>query len=289
MTFLLDLLPVLKSPPFTLIKSSALRLWLCLVSRVIYKCTQYLLVRDGGICLADPDFGTLILGLRPLLKWWVRAGGAEPQLHSIRTLTGCCQVACLLALPQSQVAAHHVSLLKGDDLISHKVQSWPFRGSSFLWYREATWSCFYLPTPPSSTTKVQMVFDASANISTGFSLNKTLLVGTMVHYSLIDVLLQFRLNRILTADVSWMYCAIALVESDKDFHRFVWRTSVHDRVKTFAWPSIKQNYCTWSNFHLLPRKLTMLPKLMMGSVESTQWWAPSPVAGSLFEGRVLAT
>ena len=67
----------------------------------------------------------------------------------------------------------------------------------------------------------------------------------MVHYSLIDVLLQFRLNRILTADVSWMYRAIALVESDKDLHRFVWRTSLHDRVKTFAWPSIKQNYPIW--------------------------------------------
>ena len=54
----------------------------------------------------------------------------------------------------------------------------------------------------------------------------------MVHYSLIDVLLQFRLNRILTADVSWMYRAIALVESNKDLHRFVWRTSLHDRVKS---------------------------------------------------------
>ena len=76
----------------------------------------------SGIKLADPDFGTprridLLLGLRPLLKWWVRAGGAEPQLHSIRTLTGCCQVACLLTLPHSQVAAHHVSLPRGDDLI----------------------------------------------------------------------------------------------------------------------------------------------------------------------------
>ena len=35
----------------------------------------------------------------------------------LHTLTGCCQVACLLALPLSQVAAHHVSLLRGDDLI----------------------------------------------------------------------------------------------------------------------------------------------------------------------------
>ena len=31
-----------------------------------------------------------------------------------------------------------------------------------------------------------------------------------------------------------MYCATALVESDKDLNRFVWRTSLHDRVKDFC-------------------------------------------------------
>jgi hypothetical protein len=43
---------------------------------------------------------------------------------------------------------------------------------------------------------------------------------------LVDVLLRFRLFRIaLTAYVSKMYRAIQLVESDKDYHRFVWRSS----------------------------------------------------------------
>ena len=101
------------------------------------------------------------------------------------------------------------------------------------WNTGISFNCIFVYfLEPSTTTKVQTVFDASANISTGFSLNKTLLVGPMVHYSLIDVLLPFRLNRILTADVSWMYRAI--VESNKDLHRFVWRTSLHDRVKTFT-------------------------------------------------------
>ena len=31
-----------------------------------------------------------------------------------------------------------------------------------------------------------------------------------------------------------LYCATALVESDKDLHCFVWRTSLHDRVKDFC-------------------------------------------------------
>jgi len=71
-------------------------------------------------------------------------------------------------------------------------------------------------------------------MSTGVSLNDTLLVGPIVHSSLIDVLLRFRLHRVaLTADVSRMYRAIALAETDKDLHRFVWRTSPRDPLKDF--------------------------------------------------------
>ena len=55
---------------------------------------------------------------------------------------------------------------------------------------------FYLPVhmvrkDSCSTTKVYIVFDASAVCSTGVSLNDTLLVGPMVHSSLTDVLLCF--------------------------------------------------------------------------------------------------
>ena len=76
---------------------------------------------------------------------------------------------------------------------------------------------FYLPIhcvrkESSTTTKVRAVFDASAKTSTGISLNDTLLVGPTVHSSLVDVLLRFRQHRVaLTADVSRMYHAIALV------------------------------------------------------------------------------
>ena len=100
-------------------------------------------------------------------------------------------------------------------------------------------SVFYLPMhsvrkESSTTTKVRAVFDASAKTSTGLSLNDTLLVGPTVHSSLIDVLLRFRLHRVaLTADVSRMYRAIALVEADKDLHRFVWRASPQAPLKDF--------------------------------------------------------
>ena len=91
-------------------------------------------------------------------------------------------------------------------------------------------SVFYLPMhvvkkESSTTTKIRAVFDASAKSSSNVSLNDILLVGPTVHSSLINVLLRFRLYRVaLTADISKMYRAIGLVESDRDLHRFVWRS-----------------------------------------------------------------
>ena len=77
----------------------------------------------------------------------------------------------------------------------------------------------------STTTKLRAVFDASAKTATSVSLNDQLLVGPTVHSSLIDVLLRFRWFRVaLTTDVSKMYRCIELVHSDRDFHRFMWRS-----------------------------------------------------------------
>ena len=89
---------------------------------------------------------------------------------------------------------------------------------------------FYLPMhavhkEQSTTTKLRIVFDASAKSATGVSLNDLLLVGPTIHPPLIDVLIRFRFYRIaITADVSKMYRAIELAPADKNLHRFVWRT-----------------------------------------------------------------
>ena len=91
---------------------------------------------------------------------------------------------------------------------------------------------FYLPMHVvrkelSTTTKLRAVFDASAKTSTGTSLNDILLVGPTVHPPLVDVLIRFRSHRIaLIADVSRMYRAIRLSDTDKDLHCFVWQSSL---------------------------------------------------------------
>ena len=55
---------------------------------------------------------------------------------------------------------------------------------------------YYLPMhavrkASSTTTKIRVVFDASAKTTTGTSLNDHLLLGPTVHSSLVDVLLRF--------------------------------------------------------------------------------------------------
>ena len=76
----------------------------------------------------------------------------------------------------------------------------------------------------SSTSKMRIVFYASAKTTSGASLNDQLLVGPTVHSQLIDVLIRFRRHKIaLTADVSRMYRAVLLHEDQRDLHRFVWR------------------------------------------------------------------
>ena len=78
--------------------------------------------------------------------------------------------------------------------------------------------------PTSTTTKLRAVFDASAQSSSGASLNDLLLPGPTVYAPLQDILLRFRQHRIgLTADVSKMFRMIELHPKDKDLHRFLWR------------------------------------------------------------------
>ena len=87
----------------------------------------------------------------------------------------------------------------------------------------------------STTTKIRVVFDASARSSSGVSLSDTLLVGPTIHLLLVDVLLQFQLHHIaLIADISKMYRTIELAESDRDFHHFVWRTTPSKTLQDYC-------------------------------------------------------
>ena len=88
---------------------------------------------------------------------------------------------------------------------------------------------FYLPMhgvvkESSTTTKLRVVFDASAKSATGISLNDTLLPGPSLYPLLSTVLTKFRQHRVgLSADISKMFREVGLHSSERDYHRFLLR------------------------------------------------------------------
>ena len=97
---------------------------------------------------------------------------------------------------------------------------------------------YYMPMhvvrKSSTTTKISIVFDASAETSTGTTLNDQYMIGPMVHSPLLDVLLHFRKFRIaMTTDVSRMYRAVLLPEEQRDLHRFIWRVDPMEALEEY--------------------------------------------------------
>ena len=87
----------------------------------------------------------------------------------------------------------------------------------------------------SSTTKLRVVFDASCGSSSGVSLNDTLSVGPMLHPTLEQILLRFRVFRVaLTGDIGKMYREILLAPADKQLHRFLWRPELDEPIREFC-------------------------------------------------------
>ncbi|XP_078051866.1 uncharacterized protein LOC144478016, partial [Augochlora pura] len=98
---------------------------------------------------------------------------------------------------------------------------------------------FYLPHHAvikecSSTTKVRVVFDASAKSSSGISLNDALLVGPTIQDNLWAILIRFRLHMfVLTADIEKMFRRIKMHPDDAKFQKILWRDSKEESIQTF--------------------------------------------------------
>lgn len=87
---------------------------------------------------------------------------------------------------------------------------------------------FYIPhhavfKASSTTTKIRIVFDASAKSSSGRSVNAILSPGPVIQAPLFDQLLRFRFKSIaMTADIVQMYRQISVAPSDRDFARIIY-------------------------------------------------------------------
>ena len=84
----------------------------------------------------------------------------------------------------------------------------------------------------SNTTKVRIVFDASAKSNNGISLNDVLMIGPQIQSNLFIHLVRFRTyNYVLTADIEKMYCQVLLHEKDRRYQKILWR--VNGKIETF--------------------------------------------------------
>ena len=82
---------------------------------------------------------------------------------------------------------------------------------------------FPVVRPEKATTKIRIVFDASATYK-GVSLNQSISQGPKLQRELFDVLLRFRKQAVaLVCDIAEMYLRIKIVEADQKYFRFLWR------------------------------------------------------------------
>ena len=95
--------------------------------------------------------------------------------------------------------------------------------------------CYYIPhhcvfKDDSTTTKLRVVFDASASTSSGTSLNDLIAAGPKLQDDLFHILVRFRVKCVaITGDIAKMYRQILLDEKGKDYHRlFLTTTSLQN-------------------------------------------------------------
>ncbi|GFY36056.1 integrase catalytic domain-containing protein [Trichonephila clavipes] len=99
--------------------------------------------------------------------------------------------------------------------------------------------CFYLPhfgvvREQSETTKLRVVFDASAKTDSNLSLNDILHTGPKLQNALFNILLKFRCHRIaLTGDIEKMFRQILVNEDDVEFQRIFWREIPEESLKEY--------------------------------------------------------
>lgn len=99
---------------------------------------------------------------------------------------------------------------------------------------------WYLPLhavfTPDRSTKVRLVFDASAKGHDGFSLNDHLEKGPNYINSLPNVLMAWRWDATAyCGDIRKMFNQILIHPDDQVFHRFLWRRDTNEKPTVYQW------------------------------------------------------
>ncbi|XP_050528192.1 uncharacterized protein LOC126898294 [Daktulosphaira vitifoliae] len=103
----------------------------------------------------------------------------------------------------------------------------------------ATAHAYYIPhhcvlRPDSNTTKLRVVFNASARTSAGLSLNESMYTGPKLQPDIQAILLRARIWKYLfITDVKQMYRQILVQPTDRDYLRIFWRFSQNDPISEY--------------------------------------------------------
>ncbi|XP_050540356.1 uncharacterized protein LOC126904996 [Daktulosphaira vitifoliae] len=87
----------------------------------------------------------------------------------------------------------------------------------------------------SATTQTRVVFDASAQSTSGTSLNQILMKGPVIQDELICILARFRVHKyVLSADIAKMYRQIWVAKKDRVLQKIFWRSQPHEELKEYC-------------------------------------------------------
>ncbi|XP_033230028.1 uncharacterized protein LOC117181463 [Belonocnema kinseyi] len=105
--------------------------------------------------------------------------------------------------------------------------------------RSSTDQGYYLPhqavvRESSLTTKLRVVFDASAKTTTGISLNDILMVGPTIQDGIFTLIVRFRQHPfVLSSDIEKMYRQFWVYPEDRKYQKILWRYSTDEPLRTY--------------------------------------------------------
>ncbi|XP_050547611.1 uncharacterized protein LOC126909236, partial [Daktulosphaira vitifoliae] len=109
----------------------------------------------------------------------------------------------------------------------------------------------------STTTKLRVVFDASAKSTTGISLNQSMMVGPTIQEDLFNILIRFRLHcYVITGDIEKMYRQVKICEPHQQLQKIIWRDRPTETLKTYVLTTV--TYGTAAAPYLAVRTLHQL-------------------------------
>ncbi|XP_017472837.1 PREDICTED: uncharacterized protein LOC108363841 [Rhagoletis zephyria] len=118
----------------------------------------------------------------------------------------------------------------------------------------------------SVTTKLRVVFNASAKTTAGKSLNDVLFVGPQLQPDLYSILMRFRTHRFaVTADIAKMYRQICVSSKHVDLQRIVWRRDPSLPIQDFR--MLRVTYGVTAASQLAVKSLQQTAKCSLKSCE----------------------